>query len=66
MTQIIRIPRDYDGYRCSKCWTLMRRDNKSYQQAKLEHAQCHGWTHCGSKCCGRCQHCGGERSREVY
>jgi hypothetical protein len=25
--------------------------------AKAVHAACHGWTHCGDRCCGRCEYC---------
>jgi hypothetical protein len=66
MTQIIRIPRDFDKERCTNCWKMMRVEGKSYKEAKAEHAHCHDWTHCGVKCCGPCPHCGGDRNREVY
>lgn len=25
---------------------------------ELQHADCHGWTHCESSCCGPCPYCG--------
>lgn len=65
MTQIIRIPRNYDGERCHRCWNMMR-ENKTYKEAKADHAHCHDWTHCGHGCCGPCPHCGGDRCREEY
>lgn len=65
MTQIIRIPRNHNGEKCLKCWNMMRA-NKTYQEAKAEHARCHGWTHCGNGCCGNCEHCGtGRFQREL-
>lgn len=65
MTQIIRIPHNYDGERCRTCWRLMR-ENLTYQEAKADHVVCHGWIHCGWSCCGPCPHCGGNDFREDY
>ena len=50
--------KDYDGDDCFICEDMVK-EGCSQEDIDKEHADCHGWTHCGEDCCGFCLHCGG-------
>lgn len=47
--------RDNDCYHCAR---LAGEKNATQKDLDTEHEKCHGWTHCGDDCCGKCSYCG--------
>jgi len=49
--------KNYYGNPCWQCKDLLK-GKKTQEEIDKEHNSCHGWYHCGNKCCGECDICG--------
>lgn len=50
--------KNYEDEDCLGCLNDLKYRALTVKDLEVRHNNCHGWYHCGDKCCGPCSTCG--------